>query len=194
MLKDTYNESELLGRLASGNEAAFTEIFHRYHQLLATYVYRLTRSQELTEEVVQDVFLKIWLNREAIFKIQEFKAYLFAAARNHAFNALKKASLDSVYLEDNEWSYHANRLVETGENETDYGKLIDEAIDLLPPQQQRVYLLSKHERRKYNQIAQELNLSTETVKKYIQLSSESIRTYVQKKARGSIASIFLYFF
>lgn len=185
-----HGERELLHDLARGDERAFRAIFTSYADLLGKHILRITRSQELAEEVVQDVFLKIWIKREELAGVRDFRAYLFVLSRNYAINYLKKTAnlmlseldADKVALEDIDISDH--------EHDNDYYALIDEAIDLLPPQQQKVYLLSRHERLKYNEIASRLNLSRETVKKYLQIATESVTAYVRK---GFITLLLIFF-
>nr|WP_295921910.1 sigma-70 family RNA polymerase sigma factor [uncultured Dyadobacter sp.] len=185
-----HGEQELLHDLSKGDERAFRTIFTRYADVLGKHILRITRSQELAEEVVQDVFLKIWLKREELTEVRDFRAYLFVLSRNYAINYLKKTAkalldgqaADRVAVEDIDVSEH--------EHDDDYYALIDEAIDRLPPQQQKVYLLSRHERLKYNEIASRLNLSRETVKKYLQIATESVTAYVRK---GFIALPLIFF-
>ena len=169
----------MLHRIAVGDEQAFRIIFNRYHHRLGAHIYRVTQSRELAQEITQDVFLKIWINRETLTDIVNFKAYLFAASKNQALTHLRKMALEKnrITLLENSMDVQHD---DNAEENARY-LLIDEAIDHLPPQQRQVYLLSRHERLKYTEIASRLSLSRETVKKYLQLSSESISNYIRKK-------------
>nr|WP_067057188.1 sigma-70 family RNA polymerase sigma factor [Mucilaginibacter sp. L294] len=171
-------EKELLLKVANGDEHAFSELFNTHHQLLGTHIYRITDSVELAEEVVQDVFLKIWMSRETLTTVQNFRAYLFVISKNHALNCLRKVAKERIHqktLEENILPL----IAEENPGLADYYSLLDEAIDHLPPQQQKVYLLSRHNRLKYDEIASQMGLSRETVKKYLQGATHSITTFVQ---------------
>ncbi|WP_419801324.1 RNA polymerase sigma factor [Mucilaginibacter sp.] len=168
------NEKELLLLVAAGNEFAFRKLFNLHHQKLGVYIYRITENRQLAEEVVQDVFLKIWLSRKALENVQNFNAYLFTVSKNHALNCLRQQS--------KEWLHQKKWFIEHAITEnTDTGNyywLLDKAIDQLPKQQQKIYLLSRHERLKYAEIAAKLNLSKETVKKYLKIAKHSITSYL----------------
>ncbi|MFA6249455.1 MAG: sigma-70 family RNA polymerase sigma factor [Mucilaginibacter sp.] len=171
-------EKELLLKVANGDEHAFSELFNTHHQLLGTHIYRITDSVELAEEVVQDVFLKIWMSRETLTSVQNFRAYLFVISKNHALNCLRKVAKERIHqktLEKNASSITPD----DSPGLAGYYSLLDEAIDHLPPQQQKVYLLSRHNRLKYDEIARQMGLSRETVKKYLQGATHSITSFVQ---------------
>jgi RNA polymerase sigma-70 factor (family 1) len=171
------DERDLLMQVASGNEHAFRQLFMLHHQQLGVHMLRITNSIELAEEVVQDVFVKIWFTRESLVRVDNFKAYLFVISKNHALNCLKKLAKERTLIKELEDNAAESLTPEmTG---TDlYYNLLDEAIDQLPPQQQKVYLLSRHGRLKYTEIAEQLELSRETVKKYLQIATLSITEYV----------------
>ncbi|MFA6083201.1 RNA polymerase sigma factor [Mucilaginibacter sp.] len=174
-------EKELLLQVASGDEHAFSELFNTYHQHLGTHIYRITDSVELAEEVVQDAFLKIWLNRKALTSVKNFKAYLFVISKNHALNCLRKLAKERIAqksIEDNEVALETANIIDNN----DYYNLLDKAIDHLPPQQQKVYLLSRHDRLKYDEIANKMGLSRETVKKYLQVATLSITNFLQSNS------------
>lgn len=186
-----HEDVPLIRRIAAGDEQAFRIIFNRYHNRLGAHIYRITQSRELAQEITQDVFLKIWINRESMAGVLNFKSYLFMASRNQALDYLRKTA-------------HERRLTTALESVTEHEEedapddnaryvLIDEAIDHLPPQQRQVYLLSRHERLKYNEIASRLSLSRETVKKYLQLSSESISNYIRKRLITNILLLVSFF-
>lgn len=171
-----FEEKELIFQVSKGNEHAFSLLFRRYHLHLATFVYKLTDSYELTEEIVQDVFLKIWTNREQLTLVKNFKAYLFTISKNHSINCLKQAVKERTlrqHWEDEQKFFDKNEL-------TDYHLLLDQAIDTLPPQQQKVYLLSKHQHLKYAEIANQMGISKETVKSYLKLATGAVITYLKK--------------
>jgi RNA polymerase sigma-70 factor (ECF subfamily) len=192
-----HHENELLLRVAAGDEHAFRLLFTAYHQQLGTHIYRITNSAELAEEVVQDVFLKIWMTRETLSTIEDFKAYLFVISKNYALNCLKKLAKERIQIKQLEQS--SIGLLNTDQDPSIYYNLLDEAIDHLPPQQQKVYLLSRHNRLKYAEIADQLKLSRETVKKYLQIATTSITDYVRTHLEVFTAILitiktFLFFF
>mgnify|MGYP000597832205 CR=1 FL=1 len=89
------NEKVLLSNVAAGDENAFAKLFKNYYNQLGGFIMRLTESESLTQEIVQDVFLKIWINRTALSEIDCFKAYLPVVAKNHAFNCLKQIAREN---------------------------------------------------------------------------------------------------
>lgn len=186
---ESQSEQELLIQIAAGNHAAFRKLFMAYHQQLGMYIYKITNSTDLAEEVVQDVFLKIWLNQEALAGIKNFKAYLFVVSKNHALNCLRKLIKERALK--NQWeNAFINMQEDTDLNE--YHELLDKAIDQLPPQQQKVYLLSRHKRLKYAEISGEMNISSETVKKYLQIANASITTYVKQNMESILLLLSLF--
>ena len=93
-------EKELFYKVAAGDENAFTELFKNYYNQLGGFITRLTESETLTQEIVQDVFLKIWINRTALAEIDCFKAYLQVVAKNHAFNCLKQIATENSHKKE----------------------------------------------------------------------------------------------
>jgi RNA polymerase sigma-70 factor (family 1) len=173
-------EQILLGKVAEGDEHAFAELFKNYYNLLGTFIMRLTESEPLTQEIVQDVFVKIWFNRSALADVECFKAYLIVVARNHTFNSLKQIARERS--RQKEW---VNTVLSIAANEADEPEtinthdLIDQAVALLPPQQKKVYLLSRRDGLRQNQIAKELNVSLETVKKHMVLALRFLKNHLR---------------
>jgi len=173
----------ILLKVAEGNENAFRQLFKIYYNQLCGFIMRITESELLTQEIAQDVFMKIWINRSSLANLDCFKAYLFVVARNHAFNCLKQIAREKIRKKEwvNTVLHHAvNNAWET--DSIDTGQLIDEAVELLPPQQKKVYTLSRREGIRQEQIARELNISLETVKKHMVLAlrflKNHLRTYI----------------
>jgi RNA polymerase sigma-70 factor (family 1) len=175
-MSDLSEKSELI-KVSEGDEIAYSRLYYKYHQQLGNHVFRITNSMDLAEEIVQDVFVKIWMNREVLAGVHNFKAYLFVISKNHTLNCLRKLSTERQHLNKFEESY-TSLLVESGSDSNDYYTILDEAINRLPPQQQQVYLLSRHERLRYAEVANRMNISRESVKKYLQIATFSITNYV----------------
>lgn len=174
-----YDEKYLLSQVAQGDQAAFSQLFNAYHQKLGAYILRLTESFPLTEEIVQDVFLSIWQHRAGLGDVHRFEPYLFVIARNRAFNCLKQLAREQV--RKREWAYNRQETADAGDNpESDYGYdvLLEKAVDMLPPQQKKVYQLHNQEGLAYPAIAVRLGLSATTVKKHMSLAIRRIRAYV----------------
>jgi RNA polymerase sigma-70 factor (family 1) len=170
--------------VAEGDQNAFCTLFRLYANDLASFILRITESKPLTEEIVQDVFLKIWLSRSNLRDIHSFRAYLFTVARNHTFNCLKQIArektkqqqwLDSVLNE----AHTAQEPIDT----PDPAALVETAVDLLPPQQKKIYTLSRQHGLKQAEIAAALNISLETVKKHMVLAIRFLKNHLSAQLR-----------
>ena len=175
-----HNERKLLLQVVEGDEPAFAQLFYSYHESLGAYIYQLTCSREMAEEVVQDVFLKIWMQRYLLKEVDNFQAWLFVVAKNQAINSLKQSVAERkkrlLWKKDQE----ADAVLQAIE-EDDKFQLLDEAIGQLPQQQKKVFIMSRYHRLKYEEIARELNLSRETVKYYLQIATSSISKFIIKR-------------
>lgn len=175
----SYDERSLLESVARGDETAFRKLFDNWHRFLATHIYRITESKELTEEIVQDVFLKIWLSRETLGEINNFRAYLVTISRNHALNALRKMATEIKNSES--WKKEQTESSgEKGVSEKIFYSLIDQAIDKLPERQKQVWILHRQQRLSYKEIASKLNISKETVKTHLALATAAITKFVKE--------------
>ena len=186
-------EKRLLDCIVLGDELAFTQIYNVYQPLLTTHIFRLTKSKQITDEIVQDVFLKIWTNRATLSNITSFKAYLGVAARNHALNALRNLLKERIRFQKLQLNSAAVFEADDFEfnNPSEHFKALDAAIDQLPPQQKKTYLLARHEGLKYAEIAEKLQLSQGTVKRYLQLANESISKFISHQRIKNITKILL---
>lgn len=187
-------EESILERISCGDEMAFASFYERFHGTIAYRAYRLLKNKPQAEDVVQEVFSKVWAQRASIVGIQDAEAYLSVLARNSCLNLLKanirKQSLEARYAQD--MLLEEDVFFEEGVSESERYRLLDRAIERLPRQQQKVYLLSRVDRKKYLDIASELEISRESVKKYLQLANQSIKSYLAKH-KDSIVGIILFF-
>lgn len=183
------NEANLLALVAKGDQRAFTELFDAYYKQLGEYVYKLTESIEVTEEIVQDVFIKIWLKKQSILEIENFCYYLFILSKNQTLNHLRKQANEKV--KQMEWLKQSEEQDLSDEpNLTEgYRALMDAVIEKLPPQQKKVYKLSREKRLKHEEIAKILNISPETVKKHIKLALRFIKNELSSQNDVVIISI-----
>lgn len=189
-LKPVKNEANILALVANGDQRAFNELFDAYYKQLGEYVYKLTESIEVTEEIVQDVFIKIWLKREILVELDNFSYYLFILSKNQTLNHLRKKANDKV--RQLEWLKQFEEEVYTLDTDSiieEYRVLIDNAIEKLPPQQKKVYKLSREERLKYEEIAKILNISPETVKKHVKLALRFIKNELSSQNEAVIVLV-----
>lgn len=194
-LEDPHSEKDVLARVAAGNEHAFAQLFHAYYQQLADYVFLLTRSMPLTEEIVQDSFTRIWIHREQLCVVANFRSYLFTVSRNHTLNCLRGLAREAQ--KKHEWTAHYRSETEdetaeeTALRSQQYYQLIEAAIEQLPPQQQKAYLLSRRDGLSHQAIGHEMQLSRQTVKRHISMALHAIRQYVRTHAGRILIGIAL---
>ena len=179
MFKNTsYNEEELLAFIAQGDELAFTRLFDNYRDRIYSIAFKISHSTTIAEEIVQDVFLKIWLRRDRLIEVENFNAYLFVITRNHVYKSLKQIAKNYELTAFTEKDHLA------GDNnsedlvmEKEYDSLLKKAIDRLPNQQKQVYQYIKEKGLKREEAAGLLHLSPETVKYHLAEDMKNIRTF-----------------
>jgi RNA polymerase sigma-70 factor (family 1) len=189
-----YEEKETLLAVSQGDETAFTRLFEHWQPVLASFIFRITRSREIAAEIVQDVFLKIWMSREVLGSIDNFKGYLLVVSKNHAINVLRKSMREQRNLE--RWTTTQQDHAEPTSPSPDMQEetvftLIDEAIERLPERQKQVFLLHRYERLTYAQIAQQLGIGKESVKTHLALAIKSISKYLHEKANFLIGLLLI---
>jgi RNA polymerase sigma-70 factor (ECF subfamily) len=181
LVYDLYDMREYFQRLARGDASAFETIFELYKKRVFGVALKMLKSETDAEEVVQDVFLSIWLAKRNLGQVNEPEAYLFTITYNTIYSRLKKASHNQELL--NTIIQHLTEIQNTtaetiAARETH--KLINEAIQQLPPQQRTVYELSKQEGLKYDEIAELMHLSKNTVRNHLSEAMKTIRTFLKK--------------
>lgn len=191
-IKPIPDERELLARIANGDERAFKTLFEGYYHNLGKYVFQLTGSVSLAEEIVQDAFIKVWLKKEYLVEVKNFSNYLFILCRNHTYNEMQKKATERNFIDR-----LSHRITDQHNNENPdtlsekYRELVEEAIEKLPPQAQKVYLMSRDERMKYEEIAQALQISPVTVKKHIQYANKFIAAELSPKLNLAIVAVLM---
>lgn len=173
-----HNEKELLHLISMGEEHAFAIVFDHYRNRIYGAALKLTHSTTVAEEIVEEVFLKIWIRRTTLNEIENFSAYLFAIARNEAYKILKQIAKNYkvVLLSENNQSL-VHRETEDYLIHKEFTSLLQKAIDRLPHQQKQVYKLIKEEDLKRSEVAELLKLQPETVKFHLAQAMKNIRTY-----------------
>ena len=178
---NTFDEKQLLKRMSEGDTAAFSEIYNAYKPLAYRFVNRFLKSTSLSEEICQDVFLKIWEKREELLAVQSLKSYIFTVSKNQTFNLLKRSSLDrtikavivSAYVQTQsptEDKLHAD----------DYMLYIEKVLNTLPAQSREVFRLCRQLGKTYDEAALELGISRNGVKKHMVRSLKVLKYNVQK--------------
>lgn len=187
-----HNERELLLAMAKGDEKAFRQLFHHYWRHIYSVAFAFTKSIVLSEEIVQDVFLKVWLKRELLTPVKNFKGYLFTVARNHIYNELRKKSCEQAFAEHLEECFiEISSLPEQQLLLKETQSLVDEAVAHLPVQQRTVYELSRKEGLDHSQIADKLGISKLTVKSHMNKALHVIRRAYQSSTGELLFILFI---
>jgi RNA polymerase sigma-70 factor (family 1) len=162
-----HNESQLLGRIAAGDTDAFRTLFHAYEKRIYGYAHKMTTSKEASEDVVQEVFLGIWNSRHKLVEVKNIGAYLFRAAQYASILQLKLAARETLVrdhlITENKYPEQAERDIISKEVRKDIQRLVDQ----LTPKQREVFLLSREDGLKHEEIAQRLDIGLATVKSHL---------------------------
>lgn len=176
----TYHTKELLQLLAGGDESAYKQLYDLYRNRIYSLALQITKSKPVAEDVLQEVFVSIWLNRHKLPGLENFHAWVRTITRNNLYNRLRRIATEETFLRE----IISQKLPEGTEGSdtvayNELKKILHQAIAQLTPQQRNVYVLGKEEGLRYEQIAEQLHLSRDTVKYHMTEALSSIRKYLQ---------------
>lgn len=173
-----YEEAKLIALLAEDSEYAFQLLYDRHRKRIYQTGLRYLKSPILAQELVQDVFLKLWFNRKSLNADQSIEAWLYTVAKNNLVNRLKKLSREWQALKSMEKNGEAFvNNIENKLQEAQYQELLQKAIQRLPEQQRKAFILSREEQLTYLEIGEQMGISALTVKTHISRALDSIRNY-----------------
>lgn len=173
-------EREIIKKISNGDHRAFRQIFDQYKDVLYGYSLKLTKSQEMAEEAVQETFIKIWQSRSGLNTELSLKAYLYKITQNHIFNTLRKAANHSKLKE--EIFYQQLNTHFSTEDQIVYHELEvfkEKAIADLPARRQLIYKMSRTDGLSHEEIAAQLGISQHTVKDQMVKALKSIKKYLK---------------
>jgi RNA polymerase sigma-70 factor (ECF subfamily) len=173
----------LLATLKADDLTAFEMLFRAYYQPLCNYAYTFLQDRDEAEEIVQSTFLSIWEKRETLAIHTGVRPYLYAMVRNACLNAIKHAKIKQRHAD------HHLAVAERSSESASHSVVADEletrilqAMEALPEQCRLVFKLSRFEELKYQEIANQLNISIKTVEnqmgKALRIMREHLRDYL----------------
>ncbi len=176
---NSYNDKELLSAIRTDDEKAFAELFDRYWPKAHLITYSKVRSREVTEEIVQDIFITLW-DKRASNNINNISSYLYTAIKNKAINYIEHNIVKKKY-----WDYYKT-FIPSGESSTeqlmDYNSLmeaIETGLNQLPEKTKKVFELNRLEGRSIPEIAKILDLSEKAIEYHLTRSLKQLKMYLK---------------
>lgn len=170
-------EEKTLNDLREGNHKAFEEVFVAYFDRIKQFIFGYIKSDFDAEELTEDIFVKLWINRRTIDPTKAFNSYLHTVARNAALNFLKHKLVKESHTEiHQEQTYHHNPEDELIAKETQL--LIEMAVEKMPQQRRLVYQLSRNEGLKNDEIAVRLHITKNNVESLLSLALKDLRKVI----------------
>ncbi|ANH81686.1 hypothetical protein A8C56_12450 [Niabella ginsenosidivorans] len=174
---DQHNDLVLLKEIAEGDQQAFTMLYKRHHQGIYNFLLSIVKIPETAEDLLQDVFLKIWEDAKQLNVATSFSAYLYQAARNKAIDALRRIARDPLLVDEvrHRLSSGIYQLTYQEQEWKQYEQLFNKALEALPPQRRQAFRLVRQAGKKYDEAAHLMGISRNTLKQHLSLAVESIR-------------------
>ena len=185
-------ERELVKKMKAGDGDAFIEIFKYYQDRLKAYTLVITNSRYLADEMVQEVFMKIWMIRSNLDPELDFSHYLFKIARNLAFDHLKKVARNERLKREQAENIKNNSYnIQDAFTFREYQDILHKALEELPSQKRLIYEMSRHDGKNNKEIAAELHLSVKTVQNHLNLALQSIKEKLKVTAEITVPLLLL---
>lgn len=187
-------ERLVLAKIATGDEQAFAILYKSYRNKVYGYALKILQSPPAAQEIVQEVFIKLWLKRAELAEIENFGGFLRIIVRNDTLNALKKIALQQrKYTLINQDQTEIDTVTDKSIAFNETKKLLDDAIESLPAQQKLVYSLCHLDGLKQKDVATQLGISPLTVKVHLREAVKSIRIYLNQHQEIKTLGLLLFF-
>ncbi|OMP79455.1 RNA polymerase subunit sigma-70 [[Flexibacter] sp. ATCC 35208] len=188
---DIKYQEELLIQLRNDAEPAFNALYQAYSKPIWLRILRLVKDKDIADELLQEVFINIWKNRQQIDLEKSFKAFIYTVAQNLVYNYFRKNASDSnllqnLLLQSPQHYMNVEQLME----ERELKRLLDEAIDQLSPQRKRAFILCKVEGRSYGEASKIMGVSIATINSHITQSMQFLKEYTLKHLKVILVILF----
>ncbi|MDR2271516.1 MAG: sigma-70 family RNA polymerase sigma factor [Sphingobacterium sp.] len=185
-------ETAVLEKLKNGDLDSFNEIYFQYSPKIYIRLIKLVKNPIVVEEILQDVFTKIWLNREKIDPVKGFVSFLNHISDNLAMDFFRKVQRDKalqleIWASAVELYYHTEEKVFAKDTQ----QMLSKAIESLSPKRKEILMLNKFQEKSYKEIADQLGISVSTVSNQLVSALKDIKEYIQKNYRNEYIISFL---
>lgn len=187
----TYNEKELLLRIAGGDEQAFTQLYSFYQPRLFRFVFPFALSRPLAEEIVQDVLFKLWTRKETLVGILSLEKYLLRMVKNQLLDQLKKKTTEQKYLQQLPAAEHIPSYADDGMLFKEYHEIAWNAINNLPKKQKEVFLLRHRNDMTLDEIAEITGNTKAAVQKNLVRAVQFIKDKLRNHGDWALYLIYL---
>lgn len=174
-----YSDRELFQLISEGNESAFRQLFYRYGPQFQPLVIHLTKTSAVTDDIIQETFLRVWMSRDKLPGIENPRSWLLRILFHQAFTYLRHRAVHQKAMDAIGADAGMHSITEETVAFTAALRLIGEAVHQLPPQAKRIYLLSREKGWKIPEIADALSISPSTVKNSLVRSLHTIRKHLE---------------
>jgi len=189
------NESDLLLKLQAGDTRAFEQLYHQYSPRLYLNILKMVKDELTAEELIQELFTKIWQKREVMGIETDFLSYLYRVAQNLVHDFFRKLQRDRKMMEHFKSIATENyEQIETALNYKESEHLLNTVLNKLSPQQRSVYVFCKVEGYTYKQTAEKMGISPHTVKEYLSKANNAVKIYLISNLEVTFGLFLLLFY
>jgi RNA polymerase sigma-70 factor (ECF subfamily) len=172
---ETNSDNELFLELKKDNEIAFEQLFNKYYASLCLFTFQFLHDREMAEEIVQEVFVKIWAKRKTLQIETSVKRYLLSSVRNQSLNLIQHEKVEKRYARQAQLGTMGEQNLDPYFLEVGLRRKIEQSISLLPEKRREIFRLSREEGLKYQEIANRLNISVKTVETHMGLALKQLK-------------------
>lgn len=173
---DCLKENQLFTLISCGDEPAFAALYNRYFGLLYMHAFQRLKDKDEAKDLVQDLFLRLWDQRESLPAETNITAYLYTAVKNRVLNNLAHKCVENKFLLSIEKTTTTEAITDHRVREHQLANIIEQQISQLPPKMRQVFELSRKSYFTYSEIAERLNLSEQSVRSHVKGALRVLRT------------------
>lgn len=179
-MMEVERDSEYMEKLGQGDHKSFDALFMLYHPRVKNFLKGFIKDEEEACDMAQDIFFKVWTNRESISKVSSLKAYLYRMARNMVYDYYEHSLVKESYEQKQQSSSTYADLIEEDLYAQELSILIDIAIEQMPEQRRRIFKMSRKDGLSNDEISQRLQINKRTVENHITQALADLREVVRR--------------
>ncbi len=187
-----YINKQLIRKLKKGDIEAFNQIFYAYSSKLYHFAYGYLKSKEDAEEMVQEIFSKIWDKRADIKEEYEFRSYLFSIAFNYIKKHFRAKALINKYSEFASSDHRETQQIQEDVNYASLKLRVDQLVDQMSEKRKAVFFKSRFEGKNSKEIAAEMNISTSTVENHLNQALRFLRLHLKDENLAGLLFFWLF--